>query len=40
MNFEFENAVFRMSVSDHRSEQPGDQQPASRVGKSRTGPRE
>ena len=40
MNFEFENAVFRMSVSDRRSEQRSDQQPASGVGKSRTGPRE
>ena len=40
VNCEFENAVFRMSVSDRRSEQRSDQQPASGVGKSRTGPRE
>ena len=31
VNFEFENAIFRMSVSDRRSEQRGDQQPASGV---------
>jgi hypothetical protein len=40
MNFEFESAVFPMRVSDGRSEQRGGQQPASGVGKSRTGPRE
>jgi hypothetical protein len=26
MNFEFENALFRMSICDRRSEQRGDQQ--------------
>ena len=38
MNFEFENTVFRMNASDRRSEQRGGQQPASGVGKWRTGP--
>jgi hypothetical protein len=36
MNFELENAVLRVSVCDHRSEQRGDQQRASGVFESRT----
>lgn len=40
VNFEFEDAVFRMSVCDRRSEQRGDQQRTSGVCKSRTRSRE
>jgi hypothetical protein len=34
MNFEFENALFRVSARDRRSKQCGDQQRASGVSKS------
>ena len=36
VNFEFENAVFRVNVCDRRSEECGDQQRASEVCQSRT----